>query len=253
MLEKLSYAIVEDSQDARQGIIKRMEVFTNWQLIGQYEGVTFAKKGIAENKPALLFLDWKIMGGSAYEILQHIQTIPNYKPYIIFNTAYTKDNPEIAEEMINHYKVDKYLVKPIFPKLTERLNEYLQEAWAKYKSLQTNDKNYWLKDDAKNKYLVDFAQLIFIYQHPMHSRKRNFYFANKTNPITVQLTWFKCVELLNQFAINYFVSNAKAHIICKKYLVEYTKPVAVFDTTHDINKVEITAERIKEFEEWKNA
>jgi two-component system, LytTR family, response regulator len=250
MQQLLQYAIVEDSEDARQGIIKRMEAFTTWQLVGQYEGITLAKKELEKNKPHLIFLDWKIMGGSAFEILQHLQNIPNYKPYIIFNTAYTSDSPLIAEEMVNRYKADKYLVKPIFPKLTENLADYLEEAKAKYFSLKNNDKTHWLEDENKIRYLIDFNELVFIYQHPIHSRKRNFYFANKAQPITIQLTWIKCVELLNQFDISYFISNAKAHIICKKYLIQYAKPIAIFDTQHEISKVEITAERLKDFEEW---
>lgn len=138
---KLTYLVVENAPDVCEGIIRRMKNFDRWESLGYCVGVKETIEKIKTTKPHLLYLDWGLNGGSAYEILQEVQNLSGYNPYIIFNTGFQKDNPEIPQEIINKYKVDKYLVKPLWENLRIHLPQYLQEA--EEKCLQPLKKKAW--------------------------------------------------------------------------------------------------------------
>ncbi len=114
----------------------------------------------------------------------------------------------------------------------------------------TLSKKLWLEDENKVKHLVDFDQLMFIQQSPVHSRKRIFYFENLQEGVTVALQWIKCLEYLHKYDLDYFVTNSKAHIVVRKYVIGFDKPIVILKPVNIINKLEVTAERIKPFEAW---
>ncbi|NOT92056.1 response regulator [Ferruginibacter sp.] len=182
---KFTYLVIENAPDVCEGIIRRMNKFENWQTLGYCVGVKEAVEKITFAKPNLLYLDWSLNGGSAFEILQQVQNLPMYNPYIIFNTGFQKDNPEIPQEIINKYKVDKYLVKPLWENLRNNLGQYLQEAEEKAAQPDTKKNLVWIENDKKNKVLVDMEKIICICQHPSEPRCRIIYLANKENEITV--------------------------------------------------------------------
>ena len=124
----LKYLIIEDSLKVCEGIAERMQPFIKWKACVFAHHVDDAKRIVMIENPRLIFIDWALKGGSAYDVLAHIQNISNYNPYIIFNTGYQSENPEIPQEIINNYKIDKYVVKPLWENLRKNLSTYLQEA-----------------------------------------------------------------------------------------------------------------------------
>ena len=179
--DKLTYLVVENAPDVCEGIIRRMKNFDRWESLGYCVGVKETIEKIKTTKPHLLYLDWGLNGGSAYEILQEVQNLSGYNPYIIFNTGFQKDNPEIPQEIINKYKVDKYLVKPLWENLRIHLPQYLQEAEEKCLQPLKKESLVWLEDENKSKVLVDLRKLICICQHHTEPRKRNIFLANLKN------------------------------------------------------------------------
>ncbi len=248
-IDKLTYLVIENAPDVCEGIIRRMSAFEKWQSLGYCVGVKDAIEKTSLNKPDLIFLDWGLNGGSAYEVLQEIQNTPNYNPYVIFNTGFQKDNPEIPQEIINNYKVDKYLVKPLWENLRLNLATYLNEAENKIAKAESSSKKIWITNELGHKILIDLAKIICICQHPFESRKRMIYVYGQPNEITVDLQWQKCYELIETNGINYFVTKKRSHLVIKEHILNYEKP---FITIKDFSyfKIEVVKENLKAFEEW---
>jgi CheY-like chemotaxis protein len=250
MMAELLYLVVENAPDVCEGIIRRMAPYTQWKTLGYALSVKDAIAKIATTRPQLLFIDWGLNGGSAFEVMQAVQNMPAYNPYIIFNTGFQKDNPEIPQELINHYRVDKYIVKPIWENLKSYLSQYLLEAEEKAGLANEVNKKTWLEDNSGKKLLVDLNKLICICQHPAQPRQRIFYFYNGQKEIIVPLQWHKCYELLNRFSINYFVTKNRGHLVCKEYIEVYEKPFVRLKGFPA--KIEVVKENVKQFETWLN-
>jgi len=246
--ETLTYLVIENAVDVCEGIERRMNAFKHWQSLGYCTGVKEAIEKVESTKPHLIYLDWGLNGGSAFEVLQRIQNLPDYNPYILFNTGFQKDNPEIPQEIINRYKVDKYLVKPLWENLRNNLSMYLSEAENKVGKSAEKSKIVWIEDEQGAKVSVALDTLICICQHPVLPRSRVFYFANAVKEITVSLQWQKCYELLDENAIDYFITKSRSHIIAKRFIEKFEKPFVRL--RHFPAKVEVVKENLREFENW---
>jgi DNA-binding response OmpR family regulator len=207
-----------------------------------------ATQKIQATRPHLLYLDWSLNGGSAFEILQQVQNMPGYNPYIIFNTGFQKDNPEIPQEIINKYKVDKYLVKPLWENLRNNLALYLKEAEEKVQSTIEKPQIVWLEDDAGARIAIALDTLICICQHPTEPRSRIFYLDSLQKEMTVPLQWQKCYDLLDSNNIDYFITKFRSHLIIKKYISKFEKPFVRLRNFPA--KIEVVKESIKDFENW---
>lgn len=243
-----TFLVVENAVDVCEGIERRMRQFEKWRSIGYCTGVKDATEKIKQAKPELIFLDWSLNGGSAYEILQEIQNFGSYNPYIIFNTGFQSDNPEIPQEIINRYKVDKYLVKPFWETLRNNITTFLKEAELKAKQSRPKSRAIWIDNEKGVKIQLPIDNIICIVQHPERPRSRNFYIEGELTPITINLTWEKCYELLDSYDINYFISKSRNHLIVKDYVEKYERP---FVWLKEIPfKIEIVKEKLHEFIEW---
>jgi DNA-binding response OmpR family regulator len=246
--DKFSYLVIENAPDVCEGIIRRMNGFDKWQSLGYCTGVKEAMEKISSTQPHLIYLDWSLNGGSAFEILQSIQNKAGYHPYIIFNTGFQKDNPEIPQEIINNYKVDKYLVKPLWENLRNNLPAYLKEAEEKTHQQAGKNKAVWVQTDNGHKVLIDLTKIICICQHPTEQRSRNIYLSVKEKEITIMLQWQKCCDLLKQNGIEFFVTKTRSHLVLKEYVEKFEKPFVRLK--HFPFKIEVVKENIRGFENW---
>ncbi len=247
--EKLKFLMVENAVDVCEGIERRMLPFDNkWESAGYCTGVKEAVEKIKLLKPHLIYLDWSLNGGSAFEVLQHIQNMPEYNPYTIFNTGFQSDHPEIPQEIINHYQIDKYLVKPFWENLRINLPQYLKEAEEKVIQSTPKSKIIWIEDENGDRIPLPLNRIICIIQHPEYPRKRKFYIANGIKEITVQIVWDRCCELLQENKIEYFVTKSREHLVVKEFVEKFEKP---FVRLRGFPlKIEVVKEKIKEFVNW---
>ncbi len=241
--------VVENAPDVCEGIIRRMSGYTNWHSLGYCVGIKEAVAKIETEKPTLIYLDWSLNGGSAYEVLQTVQNLPNYKPYIIFNTGFQKENPEIPQEIVNNYKVDKYIVKPLWENLRNNLATYLQEAEEKYNNQFQKNKSLWITDDNGHKLLIDLEKIICIVQHPTEQRSRNIYLSTKEKEITIPLQWQKIIDLLTENNIDFFITKHRAHLVTKYYIEKFEKPFIRLKGLSAF-KIDVVKENCTAFENW---
>jgi two-component system LytT family response regulator len=246
--EKYTYLVVENAIDVCEGIQRRMELFDQWESLGFCTTVKNAIERISDAKPNLIYLDWSLNGGSAFEVLKKIDQIPMYNPYIIFNTGFQSDNPEIPQEIINNFKVDKYLMKPFWETLRNNLPFYLKEAQTKADELKPKSVIIWIDDEKGARIPLPINKLICIVQHPEHPRKRYFYTTANDKEITVPFTWEECCQLLDQNSINYFITKNREHLVVKDSVEKFEKPFVRLKNLPF--KIEVVKEKVKDFSRW---
>jgi two-component system, LytTR family, response regulator len=108
---KIRVVVIEDENDIRQWLIARLQTFSEIEVVGEAISVDSAFKMIASKRPDALFLDIKIVGGDAFDLLRKLKAHDLPIPNIVMTTAF----PEFAVEAINENfskYIKKYVVKP---------------------------------------------------------------------------------------------------------------------------------------------
>jgi response regulator of citrate/malate metabolism len=247
MEPKLNYLLVEDSLKVCEGIKDRIDDFPDWECCGFAHHVEEALESIRNCRPALVFLDWALKGGSAYEVLSCIKNLPQYEPYIIFNTGYQSENPEIPQEIINNYQIDKYLVKPLWEKLRLNLPQYLKEAALKSKQKKQRNSAVWMTDIFKNSRHINLQNLVCVQQHFENPYFKILHFNDKTS-FTIKTQWSNLNELFEQHNLSFFITNSRGHLIIKDYIQSYKRPYVQLN--HFKPKIEVVKNKLSAFEKW---
>ncbi|MEO9870238.1 LytR/AlgR family response regulator transcription factor [Ekhidna sp.] len=119
---KISVALIDDEPFALVRIKKLLQVDEEIQIIGEASGVEDAVKVMKFKRPEIIFLDVKMPDGTGFDILTRLD--PDYKPYVIFITAF--DN--YALKAFEYNAID-YVLKPFensrFFKVVERAKEFI--------------------------------------------------------------------------------------------------------------------------------
>ncbi|WGK63900.1 LytR/AlgR family response regulator transcription factor [Croceiramulus getboli] len=114
--------VIDDEKAGRTLIQQYLEAFPDLIVVGEANNGVDAVKVINEFKPDIVFLDIQMPGMTGFEVLPHLEEIPQ----IIFSTAYDK----YALQAFEVHAVD-YLLKPYtedrFAKAIEKLSNNTQE------------------------------------------------------------------------------------------------------------------------------
>lgn len=96
--------IVDDSRLARTGLARMLAAFPEIELVGEADHPDTALPLIRERDPDLLFLDIRMAGADAFDLLARLE----HHPRIVFTTAH-------AEYAIRSFDFDTvdYLLKPV--------------------------------------------------------------------------------------------------------------------------------------------
>ncbi len=108
--------IVEDSRLARKELRSLLNAHLQIEIIGEADTVESAVELIDSHTPDLIFLDIHLPGGSGFDLLATLKTIPA----VIFTTAFDT----YALESFEFNTLD-YLLKPISP---DKLSRAIQKA-----------------------------------------------------------------------------------------------------------------------------
>lgn len=247
METKLKYAVIEDSLKVCQGIKERMNDFPEWELCGFAHHIKGAIKIMAECKPDLIFIDYSLKGGSAYEVLSSIAALPQYNPYIIFNTGYQSENPEIPQEIINNYSIDKYLVKPLWENLRLHLPEYLREACKKSGRPIQKPELIWLTDVTRMRHHININRIVCVLQDFGNPHYKTIIIEDAQSFI-IKISWEEVIILLERHKINFFTTNSREHIVVKEFIQSYERPY--IKLYHFKQKIEVVRNKLAAFEKW---
>lgn len=235
-----SYVVIEDVLTVCKAIKKRMDNYEQWECLGLIPSYEQALEVIQKEKPDLLFLDHTIRGGNSFSLLDEIRKIDSYSPYVLYFTAYLVQNPEIFEDAINEYKVNKFLNKPVFEKLTAHLTDYVHEAqqWTD----QQSHEFVWFETLDKVKHKVQAENIMFISQ-PGNPRNKIIHLSTGEQ-LEIRSNWKSCESIIKASGIDYFVPNARHYLVSKKYITEIKKPFIWIDSKW---KMEVSKENWKGF------
>lgn len=233
------YVVIDYDFKVCEYIKKRMRKYVRWNCIGLISSLSEAITVIDQTKPNLIFLDWSIKGANAFTILENIEKIEYYNPYIIFFTGYQNDHPEIPVELINRFKINKYLIKPIFENLTINLDKYIKEAEFLYIANPINE--FWVEDINKVKIQINPLDIICISQS-INPRVKIFHTKNDEN-IEIKASWSLCEIIAKEFKIDFCITKSRETIINKKYITKLHRP---FIWLNNRIKVEVTKDKWKE-------
>lgn len=222
-MKKYSYKflVIDDDLNVCESVEKRMEKFINWKCYGKLASLKEAKEVTQKELPELLFLDWSIKGGNAFTFLEFVEKIENYQPYIIFFTGYQSDHPEIPVELINRFKVKRYLIKPIYENLTEHLEEYINDA---EKQIEEEGKKYfWIEDVKKINHKICVQDILCFFQSNFNSRQKTIYLISGQK-IEIKSSWTDCEKLVQNFQENFIYANSRESYINKIHIIKKQKP-----------------------------
>jgi DNA-binding LytR/AlgR family response regulator len=244
----LPYAIVEDIPDVADRLRLEMEQYPGWVCVGNASSVRQARQLLDAHRPALLFCDWDLVGGSGFEVLQHVAAMSDYNPYLVFNTGFQADHPEIAEALVNIYRPDTFINKPYWKKLKEQLPAILTEARLKSQSAQAKPDHVWVHTFEGQRIKINRASIICIVQDAVYPRCKRIYTVSDTEGILCQLNWKEAEDILAEGGIDFFVTNKRQSIICREFLKEVDGVYAYLQ--HMPFKVEVVKEYLKAFYAW---
>ncbi|MCC6702279.1 MAG: response regulator [Fluviicola sp.] len=233
--------IVEDVDEVRHAIIQRMKMYTAWECSCDTAYFEIALKHLNEHKPELLFLDYSILGGNSFMLLEHLLQVQDYDPYIIFFTGYMSDQPEIAEQILNKYHVDKFLNKPIFQKLTNQLDSILAEAFLKNNSKKINQ-FLWIETIEKLMIQIN-PELITCFYQSINPRYKVILLVTGVE-YEIKASWSDCEKIVVSFNLNFEYANSRYYYINKKHIIKKKRP---FLWLTDGKKVEVTKEKWNKF------
>lgn len=112
-LEQVRAVLVEDEPPARRRLARLLADTGRVEVVGEADTVRDAVTKIRKHDPDVVFLDIRIPGGDAFDVLERLEEIPA----VIFVTAYD----DYAVQAFEEDAVD-YLVKPVN---ADRLGEAL--------------------------------------------------------------------------------------------------------------------------------
>ncbi|ATA75643.1 MULTISPECIES: response regulator [Capnocytophaga] len=228
---KFRYIVVEDDTNVWENIRIRMQSYPQWEALEFSSELTDAIEKITQHLPEMIFSDWSIRGGNAYQILNYISTIENYNPYVIFFTGYQSENPEIPQRIINDFPiVNKYIVKPIYENLTNHLQSYVREAEKqaiksvskKGSSAESKESEGILIDTSLGKVRIFMSEFIAVLQQE-GTRSKMLYLKNNCS-YELKQTWEEIFTLLEESQIDYFVAHNRKSVINKVFIKTIVKP-----------------------------
>ncbi len=103
-MKRLTALIIDDERLARLNLRKKLNMFSEIEVIGEASGVETGIKAIRDLNPDLLFLDIELSDGTGFDLLNKVE----FQGKVIFQTAYD----EYACRAFEINALD-YLLKPI--------------------------------------------------------------------------------------------------------------------------------------------
>jgi two-component system, LytTR family, response regulator len=216
---KTTCIIIEDEPLAQTLLEQHLQQLKGYELLGKFENPIQALDIIQEKRIDVIFLDINMPGMSGLGLLQ---TFTDYRPHVVFTTAY----PEYAIDAFDYNVVD-YLVKPIsFERFVKAINKVKDRMiLANFKSPNgSNNTNEAVNHDIKANFIwvkVDKKQMKvyesdIIYIEGMGDYLK-IHLVNKT--LITHTTMSSLIELLDP---KEFVRVHKSYIVRLGAIKSYT-------------------------------
>jgi DNA-binding LytR/AlgR family response regulator len=131
--KKLKVCVIDDEPEVRSILCDTLKDSLEFKVVGEAESVEDGIEIIIETKPDAVFLDIKLRGGDAFQLLSNLKRNIDLVPAIILNTGY--NDFEFAQKALNLYRDEVIMIlqKPFWKdwskkedEIIERIREYYQ-------------------------------------------------------------------------------------------------------------------------------
>jgi DNA-binding LytR/AlgR family response regulator len=182
----LRCVVIEDEPDFCQWLCERLSEFPDVEIVGSKSDIDGAFDLITQTKPDGIFLDVKLIGGTAFNLIDRLQKNLTAIPPIAMITG----NVEYAPSVINQYRgsIVKYLVKPFVRDYKTKLQLCI-DAFIEHK------KNALLSVILKSDGGLRRLQIEELHYLEVGGSGRT-YFITQTGTFIVDMTLTKILELL---------------------------------------------------------
>ena len=237
--------ILEDEQQSRQLLHEMLtDHFKNILVLAVCENAEEARVAINEYHPDIVFSDIELEKGSAFDMLQQLETI-DFE--VIFTTAYEK----YALQAIKFSALD-YLLKPFGIADLDNAIKHYQERLNKNESARQFDVLFHnlkgIQADSKKIALptltgLKVVSLKEIIRCQADANYTTFFFAiEKKMLVTKTLKEFE--ELLDEYN---FIRIHNSHLINLNHVVKYTRGEGGVVTMSDGSEVDVSRRKKEEF------
>ena len=161
--------VIDDERLARAEVKRALADYPEFEMAGEAKNIKEAKEQIETKRPDLIFLDIQMPGGSGFDLLESLETVPT----VVFTTAFD----EYAVQAFEKEALD-YLVKPLrrerFAKTIERVRKKLSS------ENESSGKRQLFVKDGNRCHLVNLSEVHMVESLDNYAR---LYFGNKTTCI----------------------------------------------------------------------
>ncbi len=164
---KLKTLVVEDETTIREELVEALDEQVDLEVIGQAESVDDAYRLIKQTPADLLFLDIKLIGGTAFDLLAQLRKEHVPLPPVVINTGYR--DFEFAQRLHNEFgrEVIAILKKPFYEdwerlqaEIIETVYQRMQERRLAHRSLP-RPRMLSIKD-GRTAFMVNPDDVIFV-------------------------------------------------------------------------------------------
>lgn len=184
--------VVEDEASVRQELIDALNESPEFEVVG-WAGALNEGVELVKSQPAdVLFLDIKLIGGSAFQLMSRLRAVEAPIPPVVINTGYREF--EFAQRIHNEFKEEViWILQKPFWKDWEMYREKIdEEIYAHYQSKRLagkaslSDRPLNLQDGSRT-HLINLEDLILVRTGPKGEGKTEMVFQNLVIPLSMSL------------------------------------------------------------------
>jgi len=141
MKRKINVCVIDDEADVREVLSEVIDNSSEMQVVCESGSVSGGIEVIVDNDPDLIFLDIKLIGGDAFQLLNKLKELDFLIPPVVINTGYS--DFEYAKRIFNEYKdiVIMILQKPFWEDWAEKEENILSKYYDMSSKVLTSVKN----------------------------------------------------------------------------------------------------------------
>lgn len=135
-IKKIKTVVIDDEPQVRKTLAKVLGQSIELEVLGTADSIKSGFDLITDLNPDLIFLDIKLIGGDAFQLLNLLRRHMDNVPPVILNTGYNEF--EYAQRSLNEFKdlVLMILKKPFWNNWHQKEEEILNKVNAFYKNME---------------------------------------------------------------------------------------------------------------------
>ena len=217
----ISCVIIEDEPAWRRKLHEQLSQFSELKVVGEAESLDEAFTLIETHHPQAAFMDIKLVGGTAFQLMDRLENRKIPIPTTVMITGF----PEYALEVLNKYRkhVVKFLPKPMLENWREKLRDAIDTVTVDL--MQKEAKDYFVIRTPESIVKVPFAETAWLEVAP----KGKIYLVSDKDEFLVNQTLASFLEAyphapMQQISRNFAINTCRIQrvlTVTREVAIEY--------------------------------